>query len=134
MIYGIGTDLINSERVEKLLDKFGNKFLFKIFSNDEINNSKNSYNKALYFSKRFAGKEAFWKAMSPNKEITLHFNEIEILSNDSGKPYVNLIGMTRDKVCDLEKSLNCTFNFHISISDEKPNALAFIIIFLAHVN
>ena len=72
--------------------------------------------------------------MSPNKEITLHFNEIEILSNDSGKPYVNLIGMTRDKVCDLEKSLNCTFNFHISISDEKPNALAFIIIFLAHVN
>ena len=60
MIYGIGTDLINSERVEKLLTKFGNKFLFKIFSSEEIKNSKISYNKALYFSKRFAGKEAFW--------------------------------------------------------------------------
>ena len=134
MIYGIGTDLVNSERVEKLLTKFGNKFLFKIFSKKEINNSKTSFNKALYLSKRFAGKEAFWKAISPNRDNTLHFNEIEILSNKNGKPYVNLIGMTKNKVSNLEKSLNCTFNFHISISDEKPNALAFVIIFLAHVN
>ena len=134
MIYGIGTDLINSERVEKLLNKFGNKFLFKIFSNEEIKKSKTSYNEALYFSKRFAGKEAFWKAISPNKDNTLHFNEIEILSNCNGKPYVNLIGITKNKVSNLEKSLNCRFNFHISISDEKPNALAFVIIFLAHLN
>ena len=134
MIYGIGTDIINSERVEKLLNKFGNKFLSKIFSSDEINNSKTSYNKALYFSKRFAGKEAFWKAISPKRENILHFNEIEILSSNSGKPYVNLIGETKNKVFNLEKSLNRTFDFHISISDEKPNALAFVIIFLAHVN
>ena len=134
MIYGIGTDLINSERVEKLLNKFGNKFLFKIFSNQEIKNSENSYDKALFFSKKFAGKEAFWKAISPNKDTTLHFNEIEILSYDSGKPYINLIGMTKNKVFNLEKSLNCRFNFHISISDERPNALAFVIIFLAHLN
>ena len=134
MIYGIGTDLVNSERVEKLLDKFGNKFLFKIFSNEEIKNSKKSYNKALYYSKKFAGKEAFWKAISPNKENTLHLNEIEILSNNDGKPYINLIGMTKNKVFKLEKSLNSKFDFHISISDEKPNALAFVIIFLAHVN
>ena len=134
MIYGIGTDIINSERVEKLLNKYGNKFLLKIFSNEEINNSKISYNKALYFSKRFAGKEAFWKAISPNNEKTLHFNEIEILSKDNGKPYVNLIGRTKNRIFDLEKSLNCKFNFHISISDEKPNALAFVIIFLAHIN
>ena len=134
MIYGIGTDLINSERVEKLLNKFGEKFLFKVFSNEEIDNSKNSYNKALYFSKRFAGKEAFWKAISPNKENILHLNEIEILSNQNGKPYVNLIGKTKNRVSVLEKSLNCKFNFHISISDEKPNALAFVIIFLAQAN
>ena len=134
MIYGIGTDLINSQRVEKLINKFGDKFLFKIFSSKEINNSKTSYNKALFFSKRFAGKEAFWKAISPNKDNTLHFNEIEILSNKNGKPYINLIGMTNKKVSNLAKSLNCTFNFHISISDEKPNVLAFVIIFLAHKN
>ena len=64
----------------------------------------------------------------------MHLNEIEILSNDNGKPYVNLIGVTKNKIFKLEKSLNSTFNFHISISDEKPNALAFVIIFLAHVN
>ncbi len=134
MIYGIGTDLINSERVEKLLNKFGNKFLFKIFSDEEIKYSKNSFDKTLYFSKKFAGKEAVWKAISPNRDNTLHFNEIEILSHDSGKPYVNLIGMTKKTVNNLEKSLNSRFNFHISITDEKPNALAFVIIFLAHLN
>ena len=134
MIYGIGADLVNSERVEKLLNKFGNKFLFRIFSKEEIKNSKKYYNKALYFSKRFAGKEAFWKAISPNRENTLYLNEIEILSNNNGKPYINLIGLTKNKVSKLEKSLNRTFNFHISISDEKPNALAFVIIFLAQVN
>ena len=134
MIYGIGTDLVNSKRVERLINKFGNKFLLKIFSNEEINNSKSSFNKAHYFSKKFAGKEAFWKAMSPNRENTLYFNEIEILSNENGKPYVNLIGRTKNRLSDLEKSLNCKFNFHISISDEKPNALAFVIIFLAHLD
>ena len=134
MIYGIGTDLINSKRVEKLLNKFGNKFLFKIFSNEEIKNSKTSFNKALYFSKRFAGKEAFWKAISPNIDNTLYFNEIEILSNESGKPFINLIGITENRVSNLEKSLNRKFDFHISISDEKPNALAFVIIFLAQLN
>ena len=134
MIYGVGTDLINSQRVEKLLNKFGNKFLTKIFSIQEIKNSKNSYDKALYFSKKFAAKEAFWKALSPNRNKTLHFNEIEILSNNTGKPYVNLIGKTKNKILNLEKSLNCSFDFHISISDEKPNALAFVIIFLAHAN
>ena len=75
MIYGIGTDLINSVRVEKLLNKFGNKFLSKIFSNQEIKNSETSYNKALFFSKKFAGKEAFWKAISPNL-----FNNFSTLS------------------------------------------------------
>ena len=134
MIYGVGTDLINSNRIEKLLNRFGDRFLFKIFSIQEISNSKNSYNKPLYFSKRFAGKEAFWKAVSPKKENTLHFNEIEILSDKNGKPYVNLIGITKRRVSDLEKSLNCKFNFHISISDEKPYALAFVIILLAHIN
>ncbi len=51
MIYGIGTDLINSERVGKLLNNFGEKFLFKVFSNEEIDNSKNYYNK-LFISLR----------------------------------------------------------------------------------
>ena len=134
MIYGIGTDLINSQRVEKLLNKFESKFLTKIFSIQEIKNSKSTFDRSLYFSKRFAGKEAFWKAISPNSEKTLYFNEIEILSNDLGKPYVNLIGTTKNRILNLEKSLNCKLNFHISISDEKPYALAFVIIFLAHVN
>ena len=133
MIYGIGTDLVNSERVEKLLNKFEINFYLK-FLVMKKSKFKKVYNKALYFSKRFAGKEAFWKAISPNRENTLHLNEIEILSNNNGKPYINLIGVTKNKIFKLEKSLNSTFNFHISISDEKPNALAFVIIFLAHVN
>ena len=66
--------------------------------------------------------------------MILHFNEIEILSERNGKPYLNLIGETKTRLNDFEKSLNGTFNYHISLSDEKPNAIAFVIIFLAQVN
>ena len=134
MIYGVGTDLIDSNRIHKLLKKFGKKFIYRIFSHEEIKDSKKSFNKALFFSKRFAGKEAFWKAVSPSQNLILHFNEIEILSNRNGKPYLNLIGKTKTRINDFEKSLNGTFDYHISLSDEKPNAIAFVIIFLAQVN
>ncbi len=134
MIYGVGTDLVNSNRIEILLNRFGDRFLKKIFSKQEIEDSKNSFNKPLFFSKKFAGKEAVWKALSPPSNHTLHFNEIEILSCKSGRPYVNLIGKTKNIIKKYEISLNGSFNFHLSLSDEKPNALAFIIIFLAQVN
>ena len=131
-ILGIGVDIVENKRIQKSIKN--PLFTKRIYTPKELKQSKAAHNKVSYFSKRFAGKEAFWKAISPNKDNTLHFNEIEILYNENVKPYVHLIGRTKNRVSDLEKKLNCKFNFHISISDEKPHALAFVIIFLAHLN
>ena len=131
-ILGIGVDIIENKRIKKSLKN--SNFKKRIYSHKEIRLSVKSINKVSFFSKRFAGKEAFWKAFSPSQDLVLHFNEIEILSKRNGKPYLNLIGKTKTRIKDFEKSLNGTFNYHISLSDEKPNAIAFVIIFLAQVN
>ena len=69
MIYGIGTDLINSERVEKLLNKFGEKFLFKIFSNEEIIIQKTLTTKLFIFLKDLLVKKRFGKLYHLIKKI-----------------------------------------------------------------
>ena len=61
MIYGIGTDILNSDRIKKLINKYNYKFINKFFGKDEICASKSKFNKYLFFSKRFAAKELFGK-------------------------------------------------------------------------
>lgn len=131
MIYGIGTDLIDSRRIDGLIKKFGNRFLEKFFSYKEIKFSNKTYSKELFFSKRFAGKEAFWKALSPKKTNTVYFKDIEILSSNTGRPFINVKGKTKKLLSIKEKSINKSFVFDVSLSDEPPFAIAFIIISLA---
>jgi len=134
MIYGIGTDLIDSRRIDSLIKKFGDRFLEKFFSYKEIKIANKTYSKQLFFSKRFAGKEAFWKAFSPEKTNTVYFKDIEILSSKTGRPFINIKGKTKKLLSIKEKSINKSFVFDVSLSDEPPFALAFIIISLAQKN
>ena len=131
MIYGIGTDIINSNRIKKIINKYNDRFINKFFGNEEIEMSKTKFNKNLFFSKRFAAKEAFWKACSPIRLGRIKFKDIQVISDTRGKPEINISGDTRKFIEKVEKSLNNKFHFHISLSDEPPHALAFVIIFLA---
>ena len=131
MIFGIGTDLVDSRRIDKLINKYGYKFLNKFFSKEEIENSNKTFSRSLFFSKRFAGKEAFWKAISPEKKNTIYFKDIEILSEMTGRPYIKIIGKTKNLITNKEKLINKNLVFDVSLSDEPPYALAFIIISLA---
>ena len=131
MIYGIGTDIINSERIKKIILKFDKKFIFKFFGKNEIELSKNKYDKYLFFSKRFAAKEAFWKAISPEKIGNVYLKDIEVLSNKFGKPEIYVFGKTKKFIKKKEIQMKKKFKFYISISDEPPNVIAFVIIFLA---
>ncbi len=131
MIFGIGTDLIDSRRIDKLINKYGYKFINKFFSKNEIEKSNKVFSKSLFFSKRFAGKEAFWKALSPDKESIVYFKDIEILSKATGAPYLNISGKTKILLKAKEKISKKKFIFHVSLSDEPPYASAFVIISLA---
>ena len=121
---GIGVDIIENKRVKKsLLNK---KFVSRIFSNSEINDSKKSVNKSGFFSKRFAAKEAFSKALGTGFRNGLNFKDISIINDKFGKPFIkksNKINNFMKKKFKTKK-----INIFLSISDEKNHSVAFVIL------
>ncbi|MDB9870432.1 holo-ACP synthase [Alphaproteobacteria bacterium] len=132
MIFGIGTDILDASRIDVIIKKFNKKFISKIYGQNEINIlDKKLKNKNLFLSKRFAAKEAFWKAMSPQRGDGLLFREIEILNDNNGKPYLYFSGKTEEYIKKKEEGLNGNLKFDISLSDEPPYVIAFVVISLA---
>ncbi|MCP5369792.1 MAG: holo-ACP synthase [Rickettsiaceae bacterium] len=120
-IIGIGTDIVNIDRIRKIYSRFGKSFLEKNFHTQEIDYFNNliSVDKIPYLAKRFAGKEAVSKALGTGiGEVA--FKDIAILNNKLGAPYV-LIDTPR-----INYSKNIKIN--ISLSDEAPFAVAFVVI------
>ena len=125
-ILGMGTDIVNSSRVENLLKKRNMFFLKKIFSKSEINLSKKRKNSLLTLSKRFAAKEAFVKALGTGLRNGINFKDIEIVNDKLGKPVINLKGQTKDIVKKIVKKKN--FKIFLSVSDDYPWSVANVII------
>ena len=119
-IYGLGTDIVDITRIKKSIKN--KKFINKIFSDEEIKNSKNKLDS--YYAKRFAAKEAFSKALGTGISEGISFNEISILNNDKGQPYIELLGKTKIIVNKKIKKRK----IFLSLSDEKKYAIATVII------
>ena len=132
MIFGIGTDILEISRIDKILKKYNQTFVDRVFGTNEIKIIENkSKNISLFLGKRFAAKEAVWKALSPKRGDGLVFKEIEILNNLNGKPFLFFSGRTQQYIMNKEIELNKKLIFDISISDEPPYVLAFVVISLA---
>ena len=111
----IGIDIIEIERVELAITKWGNHFLKRIYTEAELNICQD---RALSLAARFAAKEAMMKVLGTGaRDVTWH--EIEILTNDTGKPSVQLYGRALDKAAELNFR-----EFSISLSDSKQHAVA----------
>jgi len=87
MIYGVGTDIINIERVEHILSKNKEGFVRRVLSDHERSLFANKGDSASYCAKRFAAKEAFAKALGTGIGKIVSFQDLTIRNNDSGKPY-----------------------------------------------
>lgn len=124
MIKAIGTDIVSIIRIEKLFQKYNDKFVTRILGANECEIFYNSTNsrKISYLAKRFAAKEAISKSLGQGIGRGLDFKDIEILNNDLGAPYVN-INSCDPKIVKISKNIN------ITISDEYPFAIAFAVIF-----
>ena len=132
MIIGIGTDILNLERLQKIINKYDQKFIDRIYGKNEIQFSKNKLNNSInYFGKRFSAKEATWKALSPSRGDGLFFREIEILNDINGKPYLFFSGKTKKYIEKKENNLKSKLKFDISLSDDTPFVTAFVVISLA---
>ena len=123
-IYGIGSDIISNIRIKKILKN--KKFLKRIFSTEEIKKGSKLKNKFMYFSKRFAAKEAFVKALGTGFRDNINFNSISILNDIKGKPYIKCEKSLNKKIKVLIKKKK--LNIFLSLADEKDYSLAFVII------
>jgi len=122
MIFGIGIDIIEVPRVEKLTKK-EDKFVKKIFTKIEIDYCRKFKNGAQNFAGRFAVKEAFSKAMGTGISNGLKFNEIETVNDNLGKPEIALYGRTKE----IFNERNLKFS-HVSIAHLKDYATAVVVI------
>jgi|TARA_B100000945_G_scaffold319147_1_gene325722 holo-[acyl-carrier-protein] synthase len=122
-IYGIGTDIANVNRIKKSLKN--NIFINRIFNKKEIIKCSKQKNKASCYAKRFAAKEAFSKALGTGISKGINFNEIIVHNIKSGKPKIKLEGKTKIIV---NKILKKKFDIFLSLSDDKPFAVATIVI------
>ena len=124
-IYGIGTDIVNVARIKKTLKN--KKLLKRLFSKSEILRCSKLVNRNNCYAKRFAAKEAFSKALGTGISNGINFNEIIVLNEKNGKPYIELQGTTKLKFNKKFKKKAIIF---LSLSDEKNYAVAFVTISL----
>ena len=127
MIIGHGIDLIDIRRVEKTINKFGNRFINRIFTKGEIIRSDNRNKRIESYAKRFAAKEACSKALGTGFRSGVYWRDIEVVNEKSGKPILKLTGGAYKR---LEKLIpnNNAYNISLSITDDYPWAQANVII------
>ena len=123
-ILGIGVDIVENLRISKLLK---NKlFIERIFSNSEILIANKTKDKEGYYAKRFAAKEAFAKSVGTGFRDDFNFKDISIVNNKIGKPSF----VINEKIKKIVKKQfkTTSFNFFLSISDEKKYSIAYVIL------
>ena len=123
-ILGIGVDIVENSRITKSLKN--NIFIKRIFSNSEILIAKKFKDKKNYYSKRFAAKEAFMKSIGTGFRNNLNFKDISIVNDKMGKP--TFIISEKIKKIIKKKFKVSSFNFFLSISDEKKYSIAYVIL------
>ena len=124
-IFGIGSDLVNIKRIQGILKRNRN-FKNRVFSKKEIVIGSKKNNQSNYFAKRFAAKEAFSKALGTGIAKGIKFNEIVILNEKNGKPFIKLLNNTKKVVSKKIKKKK--YKISLSIADEKNYAVAFVTI------
>jgi len=123
-ILGVGVDIVENSRIAKLLK---NKlFIKRIFSNSEILIANKTKDKKSFYSKRFAAKEALAKSIGTGLRDGFNFKDISIINDKLGKPSF----VINDKIKKIVKKQfkTTSFNFFLSISDEKKYSIAYVIL------
>ena len=127
MILGTGLDLLKVSRVKKILDKYGDLFIKKIFSDEEIKNNKEIIFKVNRLAKSFATKEAFVKALGTGFTKNIFFKDISLKNEKNGKPFIDLSNRAK-KYLKKKTPNGYKAIVNVSISDEKDYVVSNVII------
>lgn len=127
MIIGMGSDLIDIRRIETSIDRFGDRFTQRCFTEIEQSKSDGRKNRAASYAKRFAAKEACSKALGTGLAQGVFWKDMGVVNLPSGKPTMKLTNGAAERLAMLLPSGHEAV-IHLTITDEFPYAQAFVII------
>ena len=127
MIIGIGSDIVDIKRIEKTINKYGNRFINRCFTKNEIEKSEKRKNRIASYAKRYAAKEACSKALGTGLAQGVYWKDISVNNNKFGKPIIILKGNAKKKLEQLIPK-NKTPSVNLTLTDESYLAYAMVII------
>ena len=127
MILGIGTDLANIDRIQGTLDRFGDRFRNRVFTEVEQRKSERRADTAGTYAKRWAAKEACSKALGTGFRKGVFWRDMEVVPLPSGKPTLNITGGARDRLLSLTPA-GFRPQANVSLTDESGLAQAVVIL------
>jgi holo-[acyl-carrier protein] synthase len=128
MIVGIGSDLCNIERIARSLERWGDRFLARVFTDLERAKAESRpHTKAGTLAKRFAAKEAFSKAVGTGFKRGVHMKDIGVVNLPSGAPTLRLTGGAKARLDALAPEGHA-IDIHLTMTDDHPWAQAFVIL------
>ena len=128
MIIGIGSDLCNIERIQNSLDRFGERFVNRVFTDVERAKAEGRpFTRAGTYAKRFAAKEAFSKAVGTGFKSGVFMKDIGVVNKASGEPTLALSGGAKQRLDDMIPQGHAAM-VHLTMTDDHPFAWAVVII------
>lgn len=127
MIIGIGSDIIDIRRVQRTLDRFGERFVERIFTEVEQQKSEGRRMRAASYAKRFAAKEACSKALGTGLRRGVFWRDMGVVNLRGGQPTMALTGGALQRLNEITPPGMASV-IHLTITDDHPLAQAFVII------
>ena len=127
MIVGLGSDLTDIRRIEKTLERFGERFKGRVFTELECARSERKADRAASYAKRFAAKEACAKALGTGMRRGVFWRDMGVVNARSGQPTMALTGGAAARLAALMPP-GFTARIHVSLTDDHPYAQAFVVI------
>ncbi len=122
-IIGIGSDIVKVSRIEKLVERYDQRFLKRVFTITETNYATSKARPAIHFAARFAAKEAFVKALGSGFRHGLNWPDIEVVNNELGQPQLRLHNYAQQVFCEKGNA-----TAWLTLSHEQDFALAFVVL------
>jgi holo-[acyl-carrier protein] synthase len=127
VIVGIGNDLVDIRRIEKSLERFGDRFIQRVFTEIEQKRSEGRAGRAASYAKRFAAKEACAKALGTGLRLGVFWRDMGVINLRGGKPTLDLTGGALARLQKITPA-GMSPQIDLSLTDEYPMAQAFVII------
>jgi len=119
-VHSIGVDITEIERINDLINRYGNRFLKRVFTDKEIEYCNKKATAASSYAARFATKEAVFKATGLGLNQGMSWRDIEVLNDQNGKPFIKLSGITKEKLNSKK--------IHLSLSHSKGHAISMVVV------